>query len=279
MDDPIGAYHVIGTLGKGAGSTIMKVRREADGRVYALKVIQLRGGDDRRYFDQAHHEYEIARGLRHPHIRAVYRFEKQHKLLFLSGARVLMEYVDGQPLTPGSGLPLVRLLAVFFKVADGLAYLHGRGVFHADIKPENILVSANTRDVKIIDLGLAWRRGEPKDRVQGTLEFLAPEQANDKLVNEETDIFNLGATMYRLLTGHPVPSQLRDPLLASMEGMDALVRPPSQFNPGVPEDLDALVRASVRRDPGQRPASMAEVRDTLRQIGKRLKKLERAGED
>lgn len=270
MEKKIGEYEVLATLGKGAGSTIHKIRRKADARLYALKVIELHSGEDKKYLEQAAHEFEISKRLRHSSIRAVYAFERQHKLFRLSGALELMEFVNGAPLSALPSEPLLPLLIAFFKVADGLAYMHGRGYFHADIKPDNVLI-ATDGGVKIIDLGLVWQRGDEKDRVQGTLEFLAPEQAIQKVVNERTDIFNFGATMYRMLTSKPIPSQLRDPDAGAIKGVDDIVRPVTTFHAQVPEDLDELVRQCVRHDPCARPTSMTEIRDRLRKIGKRIK--------
>ncbi|MFO0947631.1 MAG: serine/threonine-protein kinase [Planctomycetota bacterium] len=276
MSKEIGSYDELEILGKGAGSTIHRIRRHADGREYALKVIEIHVADDRKYYDQALHEFEIASQLRHRNIRIVHAFEKQQKLFRLSGAHVLMEYVQGKPLNWTAKPSVVELLRIFFRVADGLAHMHGRDFYHADIKPENIVANSDG-DVKIIDLGLAWKRGEDKDRVQGTLEFLAPEQAIRKMVNDKTDIFNFGATMYRMFTGNPIPSQLRDPLASELAGVDKFVRPISPEHPRVPEDLDHLIRQCVRHAPDDRPDSMVEVRDRLQRIGKRLKKAEREG--
>src|SRR5437667_234400 len=83
--------------------------------------------------------------------------------------------------------------------ADRMHHMHRRGVFHADLKPLNILLSKQG-EVKIIDFGLAWIKGQKKDRVQGTPEYMAPEQSRQSIVNAQTDIYNFGATMYRLVT-------------------------------------------------------------------------------
>src|SRR5438270_53685 len=102
-------------------------------------------------------------------------------------------------------IPLPQLVQVFKAVADALVHMHRRQVYHADLKPNNILFS-RAGAVKVIDYGLAWIKGEKKDRVQGTPEYMAPEQARKKVVNERTDIYNFGATMYRMVTWRLPPS-------------------------------------------------------------------------
>jgi serine/threonine-protein kinase len=152
-----------------------------------------------------------------------------------------------------------------------MAAMHAEGVYHADIKPDNILVGRR-KEVKVIDFGLAWRRGEKKDRVQGTLEFLAPEQAQQKIVNGKTDIFNLGATMYRTFSGRAVPAELRQYGGAEIGTFDSFVRPLTRAVAGFPADLDELVRECIRCNPDHRPSTMREIRDRLRDIGRREKK-------
>lgn len=275
----IGKFSILGELGTGAGSRIYRVRRESDGNIYALKIVIVEEAEDRKYVDQVRHEFDIASGFDHRNLLKVYALEIQKKLLFVSGARLLLEYVDGMALADCPKLPIYKLLAIFFRVADGLAYMHANGVYHADIKPDNILIGRQ-KEVKIIDFGLAWRRDEKKDRVQGTLEFLAPEQARDKIVNGKTDIFNFGATMYRMFTGRAVPAELRQFGGADMPTFDSFIRPLARSNPAVPADLDDLVRKCIRCHPEQRPSTMREVRDQLREIGMRLKSdTKRSAED
>lgn len=272
--DAIGPFAVLAELGQGASSSILKIRRRADGRLYALKVIKVLSSDDNKYLQQAETEFTVGEGIRHPNVIGVYAFEKQRRLFRVTGARLLLEYIDGLPLTRCSGLPLIRLLAVFFRVAHGLRHLHKKGIYHADLKPDNIMVTG-AGDVKIIDLGLAWRDGEKKDRVQGTLEFMAPEQTRSKRVDAKSDVFNFGATMYRALTGLPIPSELRDPALALVAGGDRLLRSVREFHPEAPEDVDRLIRDCLRFEPDERPASMRDVRERLQTVGASMKARQR----
>src|SRR5262249_23364041 len=120
-------------------------------------------------------------------------------------ARLLLEYVPGQTM---DRIPLVRmakLTRVLERIADALTHMHKQGAFHADMKPNNLIYDGGTRG-KVIDYGMAWIKGEAKDRVQGTPEYMAPETAEHKLINERTDLYNFGATMYRLVTLQLPPS-------------------------------------------------------------------------
>ena len=109
----------------------------------------------------------------------------------------MIEYVNGKTLDTVGRIPMTLLVSIFVKIAEGLVHMHRRNVLHADLKPNNVLLS-RTGEVKIIDFGLAWIRGENKGRVQGTPEYMAPRQDKRGIVNEKTDIYNFGATMYRL---------------------------------------------------------------------------------
>src|SRR5688500_2237423 len=204
----IGKFQVMGTLGAGAHSTILHVRRSADSTNYALKVVPIEGPDDAKYLDQARHEFRVAQLLDHPSLVKVYALETVKDWLFRTRkVHLLIEYVNGKTLDSVPRLRVPQLVQVFVKVAAGLVHMHRRNVYHADLKPNNILLS-RSGDVKVIDFGLAWVKGETKGRVQGTPEYMAPETHRHKLVNERTDIFNLGATMYRMLTWRHPPSSI-----------------------------------------------------------------------
>src|SRR5262249_4103000 len=153
---------------------------------------------EHKFLDQAEHEFDVAQRLDHPNLIKIYALETQRNWLFaIRKVHLLIEYVNGQTLDKVKGLSVPQLVQVFEKIAAAMVHMHGRNVCHADLKPNNIMLS-KTGEVKIIDYGLAWIRGEKKGRVQGTPEYMAPEQARHGSVNEKTDIYNFGATMYRM---------------------------------------------------------------------------------
>src|SRR5215813_3578496 len=196
----IGKFQILGTLGTGAHSTILHVRRSEDSKSYALKVVPLDSAEHNKFLEQAQHELRVAQMLDHPNLIKVYALEVVKDWLFrVRKVHLLIEYVNGKTLDSVPRIPIPQLVQVFVKVASALVHMHRRGVYHADLKPNNVLLS-RAGDVKIIDFGLAWVKGEGKDRVQGTPEYMAPEQARHKMVSERSDIYNFGATMYRLVT-------------------------------------------------------------------------------
>ena len=156
----IGKFQVVGTLGTGAHSKILHVRRTADGKNYALKVVPIDGPDDQKFLEQAQHEFRVAQMLDHPNLIKVYALETVKDWLFrVRKAHLLIEYVNGKTLDACPPLPLPLLVQVFERVADGLVHMHRRGVCHADLKPNNIMLS-RAGDVKVIDFGLACIKGE-----------------------------------------------------------------------------------------------------------------------
>jgi serine/threonine protein kinase len=135
------------------------------------------------------------------------------------------------------------------------------------MKPNNLIYERGTR-VKIIDYGLAWIKGEPKDRVQGTPEYMAPETVEHKLINERTDIYNFGATMYRLTTLQLPPCWVTDgtTLPMSSKQFKMELKPVRSINPIVPEPLAELIHNCLRPNANKRPERMSQVQGILDQL-------------
>jgi eukaryotic-like serine/threonine-protein kinase len=265
----IGKYTVLSTLGKGAHSTILHVRRNADSREYAVKLVTIDGPDDKKFLDQAKHEFRVAQMLDHPNLIKIYCLDlKRNLLMAVKKAEVLIECVNGKTLD-ATPVPLDQLVPVFAQIAAGLAHMHRRNVYHADLKPNNILYGKRG-EVKIIDYGLAWIKGEPKDRVQGTPEYMAPETAKNKVISERTDIYNFGATMYRLTTMKLPPSVLPSAGMESLrigaKAFTQMLTPVGELNKAVPKSLCDLIHKCLNYDPERRPERIGQVLDDLKQI-------------
>jgi serine/threonine protein kinase len=264
-DMRIGKFQVIEQLGTGAHSTILHVRRSADSTHYALKVVPITGSQDHKFLEQAEHEFRVAQLLDHPNLIKVYALETVRDWLFrVNKVHLLIEYVNGKTLDTIPRLPIPKLVQVFEKVASGLVHMHRRNVFHADLKPNNILLS-RTGDVKIIDYGLAWIRGENKGRVQGTPEYMAPEQVKHRLVNERSDIYNLGATMYRMVTMRLPPSMVSEEggLPIDAKAFKKLLKPVQEQAPDSPKRLCELIHRCLAFNANDRPERVSEIQGAL----------------
>jgi serine/threonine protein kinase len=267
----IGRFQVLAPLGQGAHSSILHVRRQADGRQYALKVVPLGSPEEDKYLEQARHEFRVSQKLDHPNLVKIYALEEVKDWLFrVRKAHLLIEHVNGKTLDEVPPLSVPKLVRVFAQVAAGLAHMHRRGVLHADMKPNNVMLS-RSGDVKIIDYGLAWIKGEEKGRVQGTPEYLAPETAKRKLINERTDIFNFGATMYRLATFRLPPSTVAEgDMDVDAELWHRQLKPVDEINAAAPKELCDLIHRCLTFDAHKRPENMREVQHLLERIADRV---------
>jgi eukaryotic-like serine/threonine-protein kinase len=260
-------YQVLGTLGQGARSTVYSVKDSKD-QLYALKRVVKSKPEDQRFVDQAITEHEVCTKLDHPTIRKSYKLLYQRQFLRVKEIYVLMELVDGTPLEDIKLSSMMDVCKICQHIATGLVHMHKSGFVHADMKPRNVLITPRGQ-VKIIDFGQSCRSGTVKERIQGTIDFIAPEQVKREEITPRTDIYNFGATMYWLLTGRFVPSAYSKQVV-SQETTSAVskraeepFKPPREYNPSVPPALSMLVVDCVRENATDRPDSMQSVFERL----------------
>lgn len=261
-------WRVVNNLGTGAGSTILQISdKTAGGKRYALKVVKR---DDEQenpfvYIDQARTEYEAAQKLNHPAIAKIYDMRLKKSWFKVAGVELLMEFVDGKTLDEIEAPEMGQLLLVFCQVASALTHMHRRGVFHGDLKPSNIMLSKNGQ-VKLIDFGTAWIRNRDKNRAGGTPQYVAPEQVSEKTVNARTDIYNFGATMYRMFTGR----YANQGLPKAGEGGGKKLPAPTQINPKIPALLSETIVSCLEYSPDRRPPGMFEIHQQLSAVARQL---------
>lgn len=266
--DEVEGLRVLAELGRGAASIIYLVQDPKTKQIWALKHVQKIEPKDDRFLDQAISEYEIARTLDHPAIRRIEKCVKKGSLLRTNELYLIMELVDGVALDKAPPQTFEQAVAVFEQVALALHHMHEKGWVHADMKPNNIVVCADGM-AKIIDLGQSCKIDTVKERIQGTPDYIAPEQVHRRPITPKTDIYNLGATMYWLLTRTKVPTALAsgDSLISKLD--DELIekpKPASELNKRIHPKLSELIMQCVEIDPDARPASMKVVADRLNLI-------------
>lgn len=255
----IDGYRIIRRLGSGARTTIYLAVDEAAGKTIALKRATYESPEDTRIFEQMETEYKVAKLVDHPYVRKCHTLLKIRKLLKTQELLLSMEYFDGQSLEDQQRLSLGDVLLVFRMVAVALNAMHEKGYVHCDIKPNNILFSRQG-GIKVIDLGQSCKLGEIKKRIQGTPDYIAPEQVRREHISHRTDIFNLGATMYWALTGRNVPTLIpkkNDFGIPVSEIKD--FKSPNQMYPKIPIELSDLVMECVKDKPSDRPSNMGEL--------------------
>jgi serine/threonine protein kinase len=266
--DKIGKFHVLETLGSGAHSNILRIRRDADDREYALKIVPIEDEHDLKYLEQAKHEFRVGQMLNHPNLVKILAFETETNWLFKpKKAKLLIEYVPGETLDEADIMKPARMLRVFERIADGLTHMHKQGVIHADLKPNNLILGAGTK-VKVLDFGLSWIKGEPKGRLQGTLEYMAPETASHRIVSERTEVFNFGATMYRIATlkNPPAVAQQGAGVVLNEKTFHGLLKPVDELNPMLPKGLVDLIHQCLSFKALNRPERMSQVQGILDQL-------------
>ena len=264
-----GPWQVEKLLGRGGMGTVYLANRE-DGEVRqqaAVKLIQSGGVNLRERFLR---ERQILATLNHPYIArlldAGHRADGQPFLV--------MEYIDGVPIDVfAENLPILDRVRLFRKVCDAVSHAHRNLVIHRDVKPSNILITA-TGDPKLLDFGIA-KVLDISDHTQTVERFLtpgysSPEQVSGGAIGTATDIYSLGAVLYRLLTGVSPHDPAADSTgaMASSDSWERIIleqepKPPSAFNREGPRDLDFIAGKSLRKEPAERYSSVEQFSEDL----------------
>lgn len=261
----VSGYRIIRPIGTGARSRIFLAEDVCTGQRVAVKRVPRDSAEDDRYLQQTQTEFDVASRLGHPVLRRMIGLHRIRRLMTLRELVLVMEYVDGLTLDKARPNRLDRFLKIFARVAEGLDAMHRDGFIHGDIKPNNIMRvrgRCSGRDgVKIIDFGQSCRIGHRKERIQGTPDYIAPEQVSRRALDQRTDVFNLGATMYWVLTSRTYPTVLRASNGRGELDVADADRPlaPIEINEKIPPALSKLIMECCRANPAERPSDMRRV--------------------
>lgn len=258
----LGTYRILKVLGQGGMGMVFQAEDTQLRRLVALKVMKpdiADGAEARGRFLQ---EARAMAAVKHENIVTIYQVGQEGNVPFLA-----MEYLEGESLDrwlrAGKRPTVAQILRIGRETAFGLAAAHERGLIHRDIKPANLWLEGANQRVRILDFGLVRAVNEDNGltgpgQVLGTPAFMALEQARGEKTDTRSDLFSLGAVLYRLATGQlPFQGNTVMAILAALALNDP--QPVEQLNPDLPPALARLITEMLSRDPRHRPESALAV--------------------
>ncbi|HET9595906.1 MAG TPA: serine/threonine-protein kinase, partial [Anaeromyxobacteraceae bacterium] len=241
----VGRFELLREVGRGGFGVVFEARDGDLGRRVAFKAFRPGRPLDARQVEALRHEAEAAAQLNHPNVVTIHDFGNCP-----AGPYVIMELLRGEPLAERlerGPLPPREAVRIGAAVAQALVHAHAAGVIHRDLKPGNVFLCEDGK-VKVLDFGLARLLGSGGEK-GGTPGYMAPEQSRGEGEGERTDLFGLGALLFRMLTGR-LPYEV-------VRGRSAALLPgpaPTPEGEGIPPRLARLVRQLLEREAADRPA-------------------------
>jgi serine/threonine protein kinase len=268
--EQLGKYPILREIGSGATSRVYLARDPFADREVAIKVFLFDSHADPHSERMLHKafvaEASLAGKLNHPHIVDIFDavVEPDHSYL-------VMEYVPGKTLEAhadvGTLLPLNKVVEIIFKCIRALEYAFQHGVIHRDIKPGNILLS-QYGETKVGDFGASFQQRLGHETTQiagiGSPAYMSPEQVRMETLTHQTDIYSLGVTMYRLLTGR-LPYQASTQAALTYAILNVVPPRPATLRPDLPPLLDQIVIKAINKDPKERYKSWLDFGKDLSQ--------------
>jgi serine/threonine-protein kinase len=255
-----GRYRILRKLGAGGMANVYLAEDEELGRRVAIKILNDKYAGDDLFIERFRSEAKSAAGLStHPNVVSIYDRGEAEGTYYIA-----MEVIEGRSLkeliiTRGA-LPIGVAITYAKQLLEALRFAHRHGIIHRDIKPHNVLVSAdqhakaNETRVKVTDFGIA--RAGPSQMteagsIMGTAQYLSPEQARSAPVTAASDLYSAGVVLYEMLTGK-VPFMGDSAIEIAMKHVNELPAAPSTLRPEIPPDLDQIVLRALAKDPDER---------------------------
>lgn len=240
------------------------------GREVAIKILYKRYAQDEEFVARFRREAQSAAALNHPHIVSIFDRGEADGSYYIA-----MEYLEGKSLKeviPEGGLEPARAIEIAVQILQALQFAHENDVIHRDIKPHNIVINGRGR-VKVTDFGIALAGTAPAmtetGSIIGTAQYLSPEQAKGKAVEQSSDLYSMGVVLYEMLTGR-VPFEGENPVAIALKHLSDIPVPPQALVPRIPDNLNAVVMRALAKDPRDRYPTAEEFIADLERCQKNL---------
>ena len=259
-----GRYELLELIGKGGMSSVYKAHDRLLDRQIAVKILHPHFTEDEEYVERFRREARAVAQLSHPNIVTVIDRGEDEGRQF-----IVFEYVEGenlkQRLERTGPMPARDALLMALQMARALAFAHGRGLIHRDVKPQNVLLNADGQ-AKMTDFGIARSIDVQGVTITGTVlgtsEYIAPEQARGQRVDAQTDVYSLGVVLYELLVGG-VPYEGETFVTVALKHVNEPVPPVLERRPDLPPRVAMAVERAMAKSPDDRFSSMQELVDEL----------------
>ncbi|MCI2123911.1 MAG: Stk1 family PASTA domain-containing Ser/Thr kinase [Olsenella sp.] len=258
-----GRYQVLDKVGTGGMATVYRGMDQVLGRTVAIKTMLPQYATDPSFAARFKQEAQAAAALNSPYIVSVYDWGKDGDTYY-----IIMEYLRGTDLKSGirkhGALDCKKVAQIGSQIAQALSVAHNHDIIHRDIKPQNIMVQPDG-NIKVMDFGIARAKNShltTDNSVLGTAHYVSPEQTQGKPLGPTTDLYSLGIVMYEAATGR-VPFDGDNAVTVAMKQVTEQPVPPSQINPNVDPQLEAVILKCMQKDPKDRFQTADELYHTL----------------
>jgi serine/threonine protein kinase len=271
----LGKYQIVVRVGRGGMARVYKAYQASLDRYVALKVLHKHLAEERDFIQRFEREATAVARLRHPNIVQVYDYDVQDELYY-----IVMEFVEGPTLKAELNERMKRrekdddpifdpaeIVPIVATLADAIDYAHSKGMIHRDLKPGNIMFTAEGQ-ILLTDFGLARMAYSSHQTrtgaLSGTPAYMAPEQVEGHRVDERSDVYALGIVLYEMMCGR-VPF-LADTAYAVMtQHVTEPVPSPSQYNSSISENVEPVLLRVLKKDPDERYQSAGAFSNALRE--------------